>query len=156
MSTTTRKASVGRLFDGILERQANVFDAIRSNNDRVHRFNRSLIEGARQGGRDWTEVGRRWATNPADFVGLYESLSEALGSAQARTLALAREWIDDVVESQRETREVVRQGFGDVREAMDRAQANVPPFLRRNRRRANGQQAEAEAEAAARESSAEA
>lgn len=154
MSTTTRNESVEKLFDGILERQANVFDAIRSNNDRVHRFNRSMIEGARQGGRDLTEVGRRWAVNPMDFVGLYESVSEAVGNAQARTLALAREWVDDLVESQRETREVMRQGIGDVREAVDRAQANIPPFLRRRRATDNnGQQPQGEA---AREASAEA
>ena len=49
MSTTTPKASTDRLFDAILERQAGIFDAIRSRNDRLHRFNRSVIEGARQG-----------------------------------------------------------------------------------------------------------
>ena len=147
MSTTTRKAAVDRFLDAVIERQATVFDAIRSSNDRYHRFNRSLIEGARQGSRDWAEVGRRWLLNPTDIVGLYESASEAVGNSQARTLALTREWFEDVVESQRETREVVRQGFGDMRQAVERAQASAPSFLRRAVRRANGQREAAEAEA---------
>ena len=131
MSTTPRKSAPDRVFDAIIDRQTGIYDAIRSGSERYHRFNRSLIEGARQGSRDWLEVGRRWAANPLDVMGVYEAASEALGNSQARGLALTREWIEDVVESQRETREVVRQGFGDVRQAVERAQENAPPFLRR-------------------------
>ncbi len=131
MSTTPRKSASDRFFDAIQDRQAAVFDTIRSGSERLHRFNRSVIEATRQNRRDWTEVGRRWAANPLDLVGLYEAGTEALGNTQARTLALASEWLEDVVESQRETREVVRQGIGDVREAVERVQANAPAFLRR-------------------------
>ena len=141
MSTATRKLTRDRFFDSIVERQATIFDAIRSSNDRSHRFSRSLIEGARQGGRDWAEVGRRWVTNPTDVVGVYEAVSEAIGNAQSRSLALTREWIEDVVETQRESREVLRQGFGDWREAVERVQENAPAFLRRGAlaRRNDGQ-----------------
>ena len=131
MSTAPRKTTSDRFFDALGNRQAGVYDAVRSGNERYHRFNRSLIESARQGSRDWLEVGRRWVANPLDFVGVYEAASDALGNGQARALALTREWIEDAVESQRETREVVRQGFGDVREAVERVQANAPPLLRR-------------------------
>ena len=140
MSTSTRTAAVDRLLNAVVERQATWFDAVRSSNDRYHRFNRSLIEGARQGTRDWAEVGRRALLRPTDVVGVYEAVSEAVGNSQARSLALAREWLEDVVESQRETREAVRQSFGDVREAVERAQASAPNFLRRaTTRRGNGQ-----------------
>jgi hypothetical protein len=130
MSTSTRPAR-DRFFDSILDRQAAMFDLIRSRNERLHRFNRSLIEGARQQTRDWVEVSRRWATNPTDLIGLYEAVGEALGNSQARVLALSREWLEDEVESQRETREVVRQSFGDVRDVVERAQERAPSFLRR-------------------------
>ena len=63
-------------------------------------------------------------------MGLYEAVSDAIGNSQARYLALAREWLDDVVESQRESRDVVRRGFSDMREAVERVQANAPSFLR--------------------------
>lgn len=139
MTTEPRQRAVDRFFDAILERQVTIFDAVRSNTDRYHRFTRSLIEGARQGGRDWTEVSRRWLLNPTDVVGVYETMSEAVGNSQARTLALAREWLDDVVESQRESREVWRQSFGDVREVVERAQANAPAFLRRRIRQNHGE-----------------
>jgi hypothetical protein len=131
MATDTRKQAADRLFDSILERQTGLFDAARNVTERNHRFTRSIIEGARQGSRDWTEVTRRWIANPTDVVGVYEAMSEAVGNAQQRTLALGREWIDDVVEAQREGREVIRQSFGDVREYVERAQQNAPQFLRR-------------------------
>ncbi len=143
---TTRESTTQRFFDALIERQETMFDTIRSSNDRYHRFVRSLVEGARQRSRDWTEVGRRFAQRPTDIVGVYEAVSEAVGNSQARTLALAREWLDDLVESQRESREAVRRGFGDVREAVERVQANAPSFLRRARRNEREPEPEPEAE----------
>lgn len=149
MSTTTRKAATDRFFDSLVERQATLYDAIRSNSERNHRFSRSVIEGARAGSRDWAEVGRRWVTNPTDVVGIYEAMTEAMGNGQQRMLALTRELIEDVVESQRESRDVLRAGFGDWREAIEQVQANAPQFLRRNNwgRRNNGSESKAKARA---------
>ncbi len=148
MSTTTRTSTVDRFFDAVVERQASVYDTMRSTNERSHRFSRSLLEGARQSNRDWTEVGRRWLINPTDLVGVYEAMSEAVGNQQTRALALAREWIEDVVESQRESREVLKQGIGDWREAIESVQANAPTFLRRTgwSRRNSDKQPQAAAE----------
>lgn len=131
MSTNTRSTSIDRLFDSLAERQATLFDLARNGVERNHRFARSLIEGARQNARDWTEVTRRWVTNPTDLVGVYEAVTDAIGNSQARTLALTRELIEDWVESQREGREAIRRSFGDVREAMERVQEAAPSFLRR-------------------------
>jgi hypothetical protein len=121
-----------RLSRALLDRQASIFDLIRSNTDRNHRFTRSLIESYRQGNREWLEVGRRWVKNPTDVTGIYEAVSDAIGNAQQRTIALSREWFEDTVESQRESRVILRQGLGDAREAVERASASVPQFLRRN------------------------
>src|SRR6266545_338360 len=133
MPPTRETRTSDRLTDAILERQAGIFDSIRSTSDRNHRFTRSLIESARQGNRDWLEVGRRLITNPTDITGVYEAVSDAVGNAQSRTIALGREWFEDAVETQRENRELFRQGLGDAREAVERAGARVPQFLRRNR-----------------------
>ena len=54
-------------------------------------------------------------------------------SNQQRTIALSRESFEDVVETQRENRQLLRQGIGDAREVVERAGARVPQFLRRNR-----------------------
>ncbi len=144
--TTTPASATDRFFDALLERQESAFDSLRGGSDRYHRFVRSLVEGARQGSRDWAEVGRRWAQRPTDLVGIYEAASEAVGNSQARTLALAREWLDDLVESQRESRDAVRRGLSDVREAVERVQANAPSFLRARGpfARRNAQEPEAE------------
>ena len=130
----TREATTtaDRLSNAILERQASVFDLIRANTDRNHRFTRSLIESYRQGNREWLEVGRRWVKNPTDVTGIYEAVSDAIGNAQQRTIALSREWFEDTVETQRESRVILRQGLGDAREVVERAGASVPQFLRRN------------------------
>ena len=132
-ATRQTTATTERLSDAILERQAGIFDVIRSATDRNHRFTRSLIESARHGNREWLEVGRRWVTRPTDVTGIYDAIADAVGNAQQRTIALSREWFEDVVETQRENRQLLRQGIGDAREVVERAGARVPQFLRRNR-----------------------
>ena len=104
MSTQTRTSAVDRFFDAFLERQATIYDAVRSATERNHRFTRSILEGARQSNRDWTEVGRRWLSKPTDLIGVYEAVSEAVGNQQSRALALSREWLEDVVEGQHRAR----------------------------------------------------
>jgi hypothetical protein len=147
MATSTREPASERLFDYLIERQTSLFDAVRGSAERYHRFNRSIIESARQSTVDWTEVGRRWLANPGDFIGAYEAASEAVGHSQTRALALSREWLDDRIEAQRESLEAVRRGFGDVRQVVERAQANAPEFLRRGLRRTNGREEHAATEA---------
>lgn len=122
--------SIDRLYDAITQRQESTFDSLKSVNERYHRFARSVLEGARQGAHDWTNVGRGWMDRPADIVGLYEAMSEAVANGQARRLALWQEFLEDLAESQRESREVMRKGFGEVREAVERVQETVPSFLR--------------------------
>ena len=122
--------SIDRLFMMIIERQEATFETVRSANERYHRFTRSVLEASRQGARDWTNVARGWAQRPTDIVGLYESISEAVANGQSRRLALWQEALEDLAESQREGREVVRRGFGEVREAVERVQENIPSFLR--------------------------
>ena len=97
--------SIDRLFEAIIERQESTFDNIKGANERVHRFARSVLEGARQGAHDWTEVAQGWTQRPTDIVGLYEAASEAVANGQARRLALWQEFLEDLAESQREGRE---------------------------------------------------
>ena len=122
--------SIDRLFMAMIERHESTFDAIRAGNERYHRFIRSVLEASRQGTRDWTNVARGWAQRPTDVVGLYESISDAAANGQARRLALWQEALEDVAESQREGREVMRGGLGRVRQVVERVQENVPSFLR--------------------------
>ncbi len=124
------RESIDRLFETIIERQESSFDTIKSINERYYRFVRSVIEATRQGAHDWTNVGRRWTERPTDIVSLYETASEALANDPARRIALRQEMLEDLAESQRESREVVRRSFGEVREVVERVQETVPSFLR--------------------------
>ncbi len=124
------RESIDRLFETIIERQESSFDTIKGINERYYRFVRSVVEATRQGAHDWTNVGRGWAQRPTDIVGLYESASETISNGQARRIALWREMLEDIAESQRESREVVRRSFGEVREVVERVQESAPAFLR--------------------------
>ena len=124
------RTNVDRFFESFIERQEASFEAFKSANERTYRFARSVLEGARQGLHDWTDVGRTWVQRPTDVVGLYEAVSEAFANGQARNIALWQEALEDLAEGQREGREVVRRNFGDVREAVERVQETVPTFLR--------------------------
>lgn len=124
------RSNIDRLFMAVIERQETSFDTFKAVNERYHRFARSVIEGVRQGAHEWTSVARGWTQRPADVMGLYESVSEAVANDQTRRLALWQEMLEDLAESQREGREVMRRGFGEVREAVERVQENVPSFLR--------------------------
>ena len=126
----TTRESIDRLLETIIERQEARFDTIKGINERYYRFVRSVVEATRQGAHDWTNVGRGWAQRPTDVVGLYESASEVLANDQARRIALWQEMLDDVAESQREGREVIRRSFGEVRQAVERVQESAPAFLR--------------------------
>ena len=126
----TARESIDRMFETIIERRKARFDTIKSINERYYRFVRSVVEATRQGAHDWTNVSRRWTERPTDIISLYETASEALANDQARRIALRQEMLDDLAESQRESREVVRRGFGEVREAVERVQETVPAFLR--------------------------
>jgi hypothetical protein len=124
------RESIDRLATAVSERQDAVFDALKGANERYHRFIRSIIEGTRQGVHDWTGVARGWTERPSDIVGVYEAASEAFANDQARRLALWQEFLEDLAESQRESREAVRRGFGEVREAVERVTESAPSFLR--------------------------
>jgi len=113
-----------------IDRPESTFETIRAANERYHRFNRSVLEASRQGARDWTNVAQGWAQRPTDIVGLYESISDATANDQSRGLALWQEALEDLADSQREGREVMRGGLGRMREAMEAVQENVPSFLR--------------------------
>jgi hypothetical protein len=148
MATSSRESATDRVFDFFLERQTALFQAIRASADRTNRFNHSLIDGVRQSSQDWIEVNRRWLDRPTDIIGLWEGASEAWGNAQQRNLSLVREWIEDRVEVQRESTEALRRGIGEVREVVERAQANAPDFLRRgllSRQEGNGAEERVEA-----------
>jgi hypothetical protein len=139
MTAETRASVTERLFESVIEQQATFFDSWRTAGDRYHRYNQSILEGARQSTREWADVMRTWATRPTDVVAVYEAVADAVGSGQARTLALAREWIEDRAEGQREVREAARRSLGDVRQVVQQAQESAPELLRNVRnRRSNG------------------
>lgn len=147
MTADSRASVTDRLFDSLVEQQATYFDSWRTAFERYHRYNQNLLEGSRQSAREWADVFRTMALRPTDVVAVYEAVADAVGSGQARALALAREWIEDRAEGQREVREAARRSFVDVQQAVKEAQESAPDLLRNVRtRRTNGARQAAAAE----------
>ncbi len=106
MTTTTPESRADRFFDDLLGRQEAMFEAISRANNRYHRLVSNLVEGARQGGRDWAEMGRAWLKHPTDIVGLSEKALDAVTDGRSRSIALVRQWLEDLAEAWTEQREV--------------------------------------------------
>lgn len=91
-------SSLDSRFNAITNRHMIAFYTIRrlaeSNRDAVH----EAIESARQGFREWSSVGRRWAKHPSDLTSLFAEATQAAANTQSRSLALVRRWWDGVRE----------------------------------------------------------
>lgn len=86
-----------RRFTALTNRHMMAFYTIRRLAEHNHDTANHAIESARQGVREWTDLGRRWSERPADLPALLNGATQAAAGAQARTLDLARRWWDGVL-----------------------------------------------------------
>ncbi len=105
----TREDTVDQFFDSMNESYDALLDAVKSSNDRGYRISRKLIDEVEQAQRDSLDLGRRFATAPADVAGFSASVVRSLTDAQSRTLGLARQLLDEVSDSSREARDTARK-----------------------------------------------
>ncbi len=105
----TREETVDQFFDSVNESYDALLDAVKSANDRGYRISRKLIDEVEQAQRDTFDLGRRFATSPADVAGFSASVVRSLTDAQSRTLGLARQLLDEVSDSSREARDTARK-----------------------------------------------
>ena len=105
----SREETVDQFFDSVNESYDALLDAVKSANDRGYRISRKLIDEVEQSQRDSFDLGRRFATAPADVAGLSASVVRSLTDAQSRTLGLARQLLDEVSDSSREARDTARK-----------------------------------------------
>ncbi len=64
----TREETVDQFFDSVNESYDALLDAVKSANDRGYRISRKLIDDVEQAQRDTFDLGRRFATSPADVA----------------------------------------------------------------------------------------
>ena len=62
----TREDTVDQFFDSMNESYDALLDAVKSSNDLGYRISRKLIDEVEQAQRDSLDLGRRFATAPAD------------------------------------------------------------------------------------------
>ena len=98
-----------KFFEAWNESSDAFIDAVRTANDRGHRFTTALIEEAQEGQRAAVELAKKWAAAPFDFFGLYGTLMETSTKAQGRALDVSRQWFGEVADMQKETRDYLQR-----------------------------------------------
>ena len=98
-----------KFFDAMNESYDALIDGIRATNERGHRISAALIEDTQRGQREVVELAKKWADAPLDLIGFYSSVLEATTKAQTRALEVTRQWVGEMTEAQKETRDVLQR-----------------------------------------------
>ena len=112
----SREETVDQFFDSVNESYDALLDAVKSANDRGYRISRKLIDEVEQSQRDSFDLGRRFATAPADVAGFSASVVRSLTDAPSRSLGLARQLLDEVSYHNRKARDPARKWIEDSRQ----------------------------------------
>lgn len=94
-----------KFFDALSQSFEAMLDAIKSGNERGYRFSRRLITEVEEGQREVVQLARRFARNPKDVRGLYESGVDLARRAAGHSAELARQWVTGAGETRQEFRE---------------------------------------------------
>ena len=106
---TEQRSNREKFFDALDESFEALLDAVRSGNERGYRFSRRLVNEAEQAQRDLIHLGRRFARQPRDVRGLYQSSVELARRGVSNSVLLTREWMDGAQEARRDVRETARK-----------------------------------------------
>ena len=104
-----KEETVEKFFDAVTEAYDALLDAARSANDRGYRVSRKLIDEIERGQKDALDLTRRVAVAPTDVSGAATAAIRTVTDAQGRVLDLAIQILDELTDSQRETRDTVRK-----------------------------------------------
>jgi hypothetical protein len=115
MATGTGTAD--RIFDALNESYEALLAAIKAGNERGYRVSKTLIDEAERGQKEVTELGRKFAQDPADLAGFSTSVMEATTKAQSRALDLTRQWFEELSGANSEARDAIQRVVRANREA---------------------------------------
>ena len=107
MATGTGTAD--RIFDALNESYEALLAAIKAGNERGYRVSKTLIDEAERGQKEVTELGRKFAQDPADLAGFSTSVMEATTKAQSRALDLTRQWFEELSGANSEARDAIQR-----------------------------------------------
>jgi hypothetical protein len=98
-----------KFFDALNQSYDAWIDALRTGNERSHRFSQVVLDEARRGQRDAIDLGKKWMEAPLDVVSFYSSAIETFTRSQGRMLDVTRQLFGDVAESQKDARQVAQR-----------------------------------------------
>jgi len=94
-----------KFFDALDESFTAIIDAIRTGNERGYRFSKRLTSEVEQAQLELTQLGRRFARDPRDLRGVYQSSVELARRAVTSSATLSREWMAGATEAGRDVRQ---------------------------------------------------
>ena len=97
-----------QFFNALDESYDALVEAIKASNERGYRFSKRLIADVEQGQRDLIQLGRRFARQPRDMRGLYESSVDLARRAAGHSAELARQMVTDAGTAGLELRQTAR------------------------------------------------
>jgi hypothetical protein len=98
-----------KFFDALNQSYDAWIEALRTGNERTHRFSLAVLDEARKGQREAIDLGKKWVDAPLDIISFYSSVIETATRAQGRALELTRQWFSDAAESQKDARQVAQR-----------------------------------------------
>jgi hypothetical protein len=119
-----RNQTVGRLVDGINDNSTVVYDIMRDANERMFKFNRTIVDEAQRTQEERSDLVRQFLQSPTDISGLNSALFETWTKRTRRRVELMRTFFDDLRDMGAETRSAWERVTDASRETT-RAAANA-------------------------------
>ncbi len=126
-----RSTAIDKYFEALTESYDAIIEAIKAGNGRGYRIASHLLTEAQHGQHDMLELGRRFASQPADIRGLYRATTESATRSRERARAFGGQLLDEFAAARMETRNTIdrvvkaQRAAGDATVAATRDVASV-------------------------------
>ena len=132
MATATNIDPVQKYFDSLLASYDILVDAVEKANERGAKLTRQFTADVVKGQREAIELGRKFAGEPTDYAGFYNTVLEATTEAQGRALAFAQAAYQEAVSAGTDAQETVTKLVESNRETAQLAMEATRSFAASN------------------------
>ena len=110
-------SSIDKFFGAVDDAYDVVLDTLKAGVDRGHRVSQGLIEQTREGQQEAVEMAATIAKSPTDLARSSGAVVQTLTKTQGRVLGLSRQWLDEAMDAQQESRVALRRLIDANRQA---------------------------------------
>ena len=110
-------SSIDKFFGAVDDAYDVVLDTIKAGVDRGYRVSQGLIEQTQAGQQEAVVLAATIARSPTDLAKSSEVVVQTLTKTQGRVLGLSRQWLDEAMDAQQESRVALRRLIDANRQA---------------------------------------